>query len=201
MIIRSVIEENENTTRIPIGVAQDVQLSYRAIGVLAAILAGAKISAESLSGESTEGRDAVRSALTELEKAGYLVRERIRNERSELENRSYIFLDKNPKSEPTIVSSSVFSHFKSQGQTNIEKLYKSRREKILEAYGSNCHLCGEAINLEAPRYVGRCGWELGLHVDHVIPRAKGGRSNFDNLRPAHAICNMKKGSKLMGETK
>jgi 5-methylcytosine-specific restriction endonuclease McrA len=39
-------------------------------------------------------------------------------------------------------------------------------------------------------------WQNGLHIDHVIPIAKGGADILDNLKPSHAICNISKGAKL-----
>jgi len=36
-----------------------------------------------------------------------------------------------------------------------------------------------------------------LHFDHVIPLSKGGPHTYDNIRPAHSWCNMRKGTKLL----
>jgi len=63
---------------------------------------------------------------------------------------------------------------------------------VLNVHGSNCHLCGMAVDLTAPRTVGRPGWERGLHLDHVRPISRGGSDMMDNIRPAHALCNLKK---------
>lgn len=68
---------------------------------------------------------------------------------------------------------------------------------VIATYGVNCHICGNLINLEAPRSVGRAGWENGLHIDHVIPMSKGGEDTLDNVRPAHAKCNILKGASLI----
>jgi 5-methylcytosine-specific restriction endonuclease McrA len=68
-------------------------------------------------------------------------------------------------------------------------------ELVLDVYGNVCHLCQASIDLEAPRQVGRPGWELGLHIDHVIPISKGGPDALENVRPAHGYCNQTKGSK------
>ena len=65
---------------------------------------------------------------------------------------------------------------------------------VLELYGTICHICGIDIDLKAPRLAGLEGWEMGLHIDHVIPLSKGGQDTLDNVRPAHGVCNVKKHS-------
>lgn len=68
---------------------------------------------------------------------------------------------------------------------------------VLELYGADCHLCGEPIDLNAPRRAtDGPGWERGLQEDHVIPLSKGGTHTLDNCRPSHGLCNLKKGAKL-----
>jgi len=68
---------------------------------------------------------------------------------------------------------------------------------ILELYGDVCYLCNQKIDLLAPRQVGKLGWELSFHPDHVIPLSKGGLDIIDNMRPTHAICNQKKSNKVI----
>lgn len=65
-------------------------------------------------------------------------------------------------------------------------------QDVLDEYGTDCHICGKAIRLDAPSKVGVPGWELGFHPDHVIPLSKGGEDVLENLRPAHAYCNQRK---------
>lgn len=67
---------------------------------------------------------------------------------------------------------------------------------VLDTYGTDCHLCGEAIDLDAPRLVGQPGWERSLHIDHVIPISKGGDDTLENVRPSHGICNVRKHNKI-----
>lgn len=67
---------------------------------------------------------------------------------------------------------------------------KYSEKEMLETYGTSCHLCGSEVDLSAPRQCGKYGWELGLHVDHVLPIAQGGPDTLENVRPAHAKCNI-----------
>jgi HNH endonuclease len=73
---------------------------------------------------------------------------------------------------------------------------KYTREDMIKAYGANCHICKLEIDLNAPRKVGIKGWEEGLHIDHLIPLMQGGPDILENVRPAHGLCNLKKGSKV-----
>lgn len=69
---------------------------------------------------------------------------------------------------------------------------------ILDLYGSDCYLCGSAIDLSAPRATRYKGWEVGLHLDHVIPLSKGGNDFISNIRPTHGLCNAKKNRFIRG---
>jgi 5-methylcytosine-specific restriction endonuclease McrA len=66
-------------------------------------------------------------------------------------------------------------------------------EEVFETHGRDCHICLEPIDFNAPRQAYTAdGWELGLQFDHLIPLSKGGSDTLDNIRPSHALCNMKK---------
>lgn len=65
-------------------------------------------------------------------------------------------------------------------------------DEVLLRYGSDCYLCNEPIDLDAPRWTALIGWERGLHLDHVIPLSKNGANTIDNVRPTHGLCNIKK---------
>lgn len=67
--------------------------------------------------------------------------------------------------------------------------------EVLDTYGKDCHICEKAIDLNAPRQVGKDGWEKGLHIDHLIPILKGGSDTLENVRPSHGLCNISKGAK------
>lgn len=68
--------------------------------------------------------------------------------------------------------------------------------EVLETYGTDCHICLKPIDLEAPRRTNQAGWENGLHLDHLVSVAKGGSNTLENIRPAHGICNTRKGAKV-----
>jgi HNH endonuclease len=70
-------------------------------------------------------------------------------------------------------------------------------QQVLELYGTDCHICQEPIDLEVSRKVGIGDWKLGLHIDHLIPLAKGGSDTLENVRPSHANCNLLKNAKNM----
>lgn len=58
----------------------------------------------------------------------------------------------------------------------------SRRAQLLNQCG-RCGICGQFIE-----------HELGFHVDHVLPLARGGMHGYINVQPAHPFCNLSKGS-------
>jgi 5-methylcytosine-specific restriction endonuclease McrA len=66
-------------------------------------------------------------------------------------------------------------------------------QQILDTYGSDCHICHEPIDLDAPRRVGSGGWLKSLHLDHVVPLVRGGTDLIENIRTSHGICNLSKG--------
>jgi hypothetical protein len=68
-------------------------------------------------------------------------------------------------------------------------------KQVVDLYGINCHICNLEIDLTAPRKAGIVGWENGLQIDHIIAIANGGPDTLDNVRPAHGLCNLKKGAK------
>ena len=62
-------------------------------------------------------------------------------------------------------------------------------ELIIAEHGMVCHICARPIE-----------W-ADLHMDHVIPFGGGhnGTHTYDNVRPSHNRCNLRKGTKLMSE--
>lgn len=58
-------------------------------------------------------------------------------------------------------------------------------DAVYERDSGICYLC--------ERHVDR----NGCHFDHVIPLSKGGSHTYENIRPTHATCNIRKGPRLV----
>jgi 5-methylcytosine-specific restriction endonuclease McrA len=54
--------------------------------------------------------------------------------------------------------------------------------------GDKCQMCG--VSAEAPGVI--------MHIDHIVPLAKGGKNELDNLQLLCGKCNLKKGAKNTG---
>jgi 5-methylcytosine-specific restriction endonuclease McrA len=67
-------------------------------------------------------------------------------------------------------------------------------EKLVERDGDKCFICEDPVDMSLPRTN-----RYGATVEHVIPLKRGGQDTPENLRLAHWICNVRKGSKLMEE--
>ena len=78
----------------------------------------------------------------------------------------------------------------------IEYKYYTRQQ-IFDRDGYDCYLCGDPTDLTAPHVQGQPGWETYPHIEHVIPLAKGGIDTLDNVKIAHAKCNMDKGVQIL----
>ena len=74
---------------------------------------------------------------------------------------------------------------------------KYTEAQVLELHGAVCHICGDPIDLTLDRKIGNEGWEMSLHIDHVIPISKGGPDKLSNVKPSHGKCNLKKRATLL----
>lgn len=66
--------------------------------------------------------------------------------------------------------------------------------EVFDYWGWVCNICGSDIN----KFAGRDDW-MRVSLEHVVPLSRGGRHEWDNVRPAHLRCNQEKGNKLPGE--
>lgn len=76
-------------------------------------------------------------------------------------------------------------HFK---KIQRSKINDSIRFDIFKRDGYQCKICGSSPNDDG---------EITLHVDHIIPVAKGGTSDYENLQTLCSRCNMGKKAKYM----
>jgi len=66
-----------------------------------------------------------------------------------------------------------------------QKLTKAMRYEVLARDGYRCCICGR-----------NASDDVKLHVDHIIPVSKGGKTEMSNLRTLCADCNLGKGAKM-----
>lgn len=60
------------------------------------------------------------------------------------------------------------------------------RQRLIAEHGMVCAICGKPIESEHE-----------LTVDHIIPRAMGGSTTYENCQLAHKACNFRKGNKYI----
>lgn len=77
---------------------------------------------------------------------------------------------------------STISEYNSKNQRKL--MTKSLRIQIMERDFFTCQICGKYMPDE-----------VGLHIDHIIPIAKGGKTVPSNLRVLCSKCNGRKGAK------
>lgn len=95
-IRRGFVQATDNFTIVPNAWVRDPNLSRRARGLLTELLShreGWDVSIESLWRDGTEGREAVRGAVKELENAGYLHREQARGQGARFGASEYVLRD------------------------------------------------------------------------------------------------------------
>lgn len=156
-------------------VINDDRLSFRAMGLLTFILDkpdGWRITSTDLArGEGREGRDAVRTALSELESAGYLRRERTRNADGTFGTNSTVF--ESPQEvatgagepgpgNPASVPQASITNTGSTTESNTEDLEDSLRSpSAATAAPSKPTLCKAQRDDLYKAIVAACGMEYG----------------------------------------
>ena len=76
-----------------------------------------------------------------------------------------------------------------QGQHVRLTGYRQHLPVLIERHRGICEICGKALPLD---------WSQ-IHVDHILPRSRGGTDAPDNLQAAHDSCNLRKGPRRMDE--
>lgn len=81
-------------------------------------------------------------------------------------------------------------------KNNKRRRFPYRQQKanfhtIAERDNWTCWICELRIDPELPSTN-----RMGGTVDHVVPISKGGTDDWDNLKPAHWICNVKRGNRV-----
>jgi 5-methylcytosine-specific restriction endonuclease McrA len=69
------------------------------------------------------------------------------------------------------------------------------KQQLIRIYRSTsgyCHLCHAKLSLKNHGQHGKKG---AWHVDHSVPRSKGGTDRLNNLKPACISCNLDKSNK------
>lgn len=70
------------------------------------------------------------------------------------------------------------------------------RQHIFDRDGYDCYICNTPVDLAANHIQGQPGWELYPHIEHVKPLSKGGDDILENVKIAHAVCNIRKGAEF-----
>jgi hypothetical protein len=70
--------------------------------------------------------------------------------------------------------------------------YKMSAGELAARDGANCGICREPVDMSLTRADGL----MCPSVDHIIPRARGGTHDADNLQLAHLRCNMLKSDRI-----
>lgn len=72
---------------------------------------------------------------------------------------------------------------------------KQTLTRIYHRTSGYCHLCHTKLSR---RNYGQIGKRGAWHVEHSVPRAKGGTDHLNNLKPACISCNLDKSAKTTG---
>lgn len=92
-----------------------------------------------------------------------------------------------------VVCSNEFSY------TPVQELFCSKHcyfstlkvpvRTVWERDNQTCHICGDPVSMEE------------ASRDHLVPRAHGGPTTFENVALAHKLCNSRRGTREIHEVK
>jgi hypothetical protein len=163
MSIKRTPRPTTHYTVLANAVLRDENLSFRARGILAAILSRPdnwKTTSESLARETKEGRTAILTALRELEKVGYMTRKKYQNEKGQWIWESLVYdkpqkpdnNDAEPQSGFPTTGNPTSDVPTSENGTLIEVTNKKERKEVTEltrTYGDDvinaCNLLADLI--------------------------------------------------------
>lgn len=74
----------------------------------------------------------------------------------------------------------------------------SKRKKVFERDNYICQMCGVDVVYEKDNYELRKQSNFA-HVDHIIPKYRGGGNGYDNIATLCTRCNLKKGKRKSHE--
>lgn len=65
---------------------------------------------------------------------------------------------------------------------------------VFEFYDWVCIICNDGIDPDVP-------WpeKMSATLEHILPLSKGGTHTWDNVAPAHLLCNTRKDNEVMEE--
>ena len=80
----------------------------------------------------------------------------------------------------------------------LDRANASRRRAWKRGVESDGSTLGDLINLNPEPICYLCDREItsDIHIDHVVPLARGGSDTIDNKALTHPFCNMSKGAKI-----
>lgn len=117
-------------TQFPNSWARDKRIGFRAKGILALLMShsqGWRISLSSLADGSPDGITAIRTAIQELEEAGYLTRNLVRNEKAQVEASEWVISDPFDKDEnlplENLTSENLTSGNLTSGNLTLKNIY------------------------------------------------------------------------------